>query len=108
MLPCNFHFNDIYNIRRKIYIPPQKINDLINIIDGYSYTLYLVHGIVFCSLIDRLRTKSFNMPITVIGIIAIIGTFVTTIFIHKYFELPVQNYLKNYLNNYRNINYFYI
>ena len=78
------------------------VQKLVDKIDDYSYSLYLVHGVVFCSLIDRLKTgRLFNISNAMIGVIALVGTFAGTIVIHHFVELPVQKYLARLLVNNR-------
>lgn len=77
-------------IENDIYVTP-FICKTVNMIDEHSYTLYLVHGVVFCSLIDRLGT--FSIPNFVVGIIAISLSFVGTFIIHRWIEIPIHKYL---------------
>ena len=71
------------------------LQQLINTIDEYSYTLYLVHGVVFCSLLDRL--KIIGVSNIIIAIIAVIGTFFATWIVGKFIEKPIQQVLTRYL-----------
>ena len=66
---------------------------IIDILDEHSYTLYLVHGIVFCGIIDK-----FNINIYFRIAIAIFGTVFLTIIIHKFIEKPAQKVLKKVLS----------
>ncbi len=74
---------------------PIKLQKIIDVLDSYSYTLYLMHGVVFCSLLDRLNTLGISKVL--IGIIAIIGTFFATWIVGKYIEKPTQNLLRKKL-----------
>ncbi len=71
---------------------PNRIQYTINVLDKYSYTLYLMHGVVFCSLLDRLNI--IGVPSIIIAIVAIIGTFVATFVVGKFIEKPIQSFLK--------------
>lgn len=76
----------------------EKIQNVVNYIDEHSYTLYLVHGIVFCSLIDRIRCDRFGIPNAIIGVIAVLGSFCGTVIVHRVIEKPIQGYLKRKLS----------
>ena len=52
-----------FNINNKYF------NKFISIIDTYSYTIYLGHGVIFCSIIDKIY-----LPPVLRLIIAIVGT----------------------------------
>lgn len=56
-----------------------------DVLDEHSFTLYLVHGIVFCGIIDK-----FEINIYFRIAIAIIGTFILTVLVHKYIEKPIR------------------
>lgn len=71
---------------------PNWCQKSIDVLDKYSYTLYLMHGVVFCSLIDRL--KLFGVSNVIIAAIAIVGTIIATWIVGKFIETPIQNYLK--------------
>ncbi len=64
------------------------LKKVIKYFDERSYTLYLCHGIIFCGIIDK-----FSMHILAKFIIAVIGTVVLTLIVHKYYEKPIQNIL---------------
>ena len=81
----------------KEFLLPDKIQRIVDIVDEHTYTLYLVHGMVFCSLLDRLKANRFNTPRSVIGLIAIVGTFLGTVIIHRFFEKPIQKMLRRRL-----------
>ena len=70
---------------------PEFMQSIVNTVDEHSYTLYLVHGIVFCSLIDKIE---YGIPKALIGIIAVTASFLLTAIIHKYIEKPIQSMLK--------------
>lgn len=71
---------------------PGWLQRTIDTLDKYSYTLYLMHGVVFCSVIDRLNLMGVSRAI--IAAIAVIGTFVATLIVGKFIEKPIQNLLK--------------
>lgn len=75
------------------HIPlPKWLETAVNILDRYSYTFYLVHGIVFCSLLDRIIP--LGAPSTMIAGFAIIGTFLSTWVVGRYIEKPLQSWLR--------------
>ena len=53
---------------------------------------YLMHAVVFCSLLDRLKTLEV-FPV-IIGILAVGGTFIATFIVGKFMEKPLKNKLK--------------
>lgn len=73
---------------------PDRLQTVINALDSYSYTLYLMHGVVFCSLIDRLNHIGISKLL--IAFIAIFGTFASTLFVGKFIEKPIQKLLKKH------------
>ncbi len=73
---------------------PDWLQTIVNILDKYSYTLYLMHGVVFCSLIDRLNILGVSKIL--IAVLAIIGTVVATWFVGKYIEKPIQKLLEKH------------
>lgn len=72
---------------------PNWLQRVIDILDEYAYTLYLMHGVIFCSLIDRLNALGVSKIL--VATLAIVGTFFATWVIGKYIEKPIQKYLKN-------------
>jgi len=70
---------------------PKWLQRIIDALDEYSYTLYLVHGVVFCSLLDRLNL--IGVPKILIAIIAVVGTFFATWIVGKFIERPIQRFL---------------
>ena len=65
-----------------------SIKKALDVLDEHSYTLYLVHGIVFCGIIDKFQFNKW-----IIALIAILLTIILTITIHKFIEKPIQNKL---------------
>ena len=55
--------------------------------------MYLVHGIVFCSLIDKLPIFQVNLSNFTIGVVAILLSFFGTIIVHDFIERPIQKFL---------------
>ena len=74
---------------------PKKIQQIIDCLDKYTYTVYLMHCTVFCSLLDRLKALSVS-PV-IIGVLAIVGTVLSTWIVGKYLEKPIQRLLKKRL-----------
>lgn len=71
---------------------PKMVHDTVNVLDKYSYTIYLVHGVIFCSVIDRL--SGLGVSKFIIIAIATLGTFAATVVVGKFIEKPVQKLLK--------------
>ena len=57
----------------------------------YSYTFYLGHGLVFHTVLERIRLAQFPLWITLS--IAIILTPIVTFILGRYIEKPIQKYL---------------
>ncbi len=74
------------------YHLPIPIQKAVDSLDKYSYTLYLMHGVVFCSLLDRLRFMGVHRII--IAALALIGTAAATFIVGKFIEKPIQSFLK--------------
>ena len=68
-----------------------RLKRIIDVIDKYSFTLYLVHGVVFYSIIDKL--KLFNISKILIVVIAILGTIILTWIVGKNIGKPLQELL---------------
>lgn len=64
----------------------------LSISDKYSYTMYLVHGIVFIHCLDR-----YHLGGKIESIIAILGTAILTYFVYTYLEHPMQKKLTSLL-----------
>ena len=64
---------------------------IINYIDKYSYSLYLMQGILFCSFIDRINK---NISSWQTGIIAILTTMIFTWIGHNIIEIPIKTIYK--------------
>ncbi len=72
-----------------------KFLTAINLLDKYSYTFYLIHGIVFCSLLDRLIKLGTSQLI--IALIALIVSPILTFIVGKFIEQPIQTFLRKKL-----------
>lgn len=84
LLACAYNPNHAFGIHQKT----------LNLIDSYAYTFYLSHGIVFCSILDRLN--KINVSTVLIAIVAIPGSIIFTYIIGTYIEKPMQKYLKKH------------
>lgn len=102
MIILNLKDNTYISIFSTIILVFVSINDLrlpgwlqktIDVTDKYSYTIYLTHGVVFCSLLDRLN--NYGVSKTIIAILAIAGTVLSTWIVGRYIEQPVQRWLCN-------------
>ncbi len=74
---------------------PAPLQKTVDLVDSYSYTLYLMQGIIFCSLIDRLN--NINVSTVVIAIVAVFGTLVSTCLVGRFVEKPLQKQLRKLL-----------
>ncbi len=89
-------FAAIVFVTHEVEIKNEKISKVLEYLDEYSYTLYLVHGITFCGIIDKIDGSGFGNPIVdaIIRLtIAVVGTGVLTVLIHRFIEKPVQKIL---------------
>ena len=73
---------------------PNWLKNTIDVLDKYSYTLYLMHGVVFCSIIDRLN--QFGVSKIWIAVLAIFGTIIATWLVGKFIEKPIQKLIKKH------------
>ncbi len=77
---------------------PSWLQNTINTLDNYSYTLYLMHGVVFCSLIDRLNT--IQVPKLIIAVCSVAISLMLTWIVGRFIEKPIQKKLKEkFINN---------
>lgn len=76
---------------------PKFLESIINILDKYSYTLYLGHGVIFCGILDKLIL--FGTSRIIILLIAIFGTCLFTFIVGRYVEKPMQRILSKKLLN---------
>ena len=93
-------FASIILISDELIFKKQKAIKTIEVLDEHSYTLYLIHGITFCGIVDKVDINVFSNRIIGIVfrlIITIIGTGVLTVIIHKYIEKPIQHALSKVL-----------
>ena len=68
-----------------------KYKRIIDIIDQYSYALYLMQGVFICSFVDPIKKIISDWQV---GLIVIVGTLLFTIIGHNYIEMPLQKVLK--------------
>ncbi len=70
---------------------PSPLQKLVNVLDKYSYTVYLIHGIVFCGIIDKIEViRSSRILVTVV---AVLGTTILTWLVGRFLEKPLQRWL---------------
>ena len=94
-------FAAIVLLSNQIVVNKERITKVFDVLDEHSYTLYLVHGIVFCGILDKFH---FNTWIRLL--IAIVATLLLTVAAHKYIEKPIQNKLSAFsLRNRKNKRY---
>lgn len=93
-------FATIILVSDELKIQHSKIIRCINFLDEHSYPLYLIHGLTFCGIIDKLTADLFNNHIIEVVLkvaIAIVGTGVLTVVLHRYIEKPTQKLLNKIL-----------
>lgn len=73
-----------------VEIKNERILKFINTIDSYSYTMYLGHGIIFCSILDKFN---FDSRVLICSI-AVLGSVVLTYLLYNFYEKPVANLLQ--------------
>lgn len=71
---------------------PKSVQALVDKLDRYSYTLYLMHGVVFCSIVDRLVWLEVSK--IYIAAVSVVGTIFATWFVGTYLEKPIQAALR--------------
>jgi len=70
-------------------LPEGKITVLIKELDKYSYTMYLGHGVIFCSILDKFR---FAWPIR--SCIAVFGSIALTWILYNCYEKHITKFLQ--------------
>ena len=70
------------------------LKKILAISDKYSYTLYLIHGIIFIHILDRQCWGRMYE-----AIIAIVGSVILSYFVHTYLECPLQKKLNVFCMN---------
>lgn len=89
VLAYSLLFTVLVVISDRFTITNKTLYRIVNVVDNHSYTLYLVHGIIFCGFIDK-----FNYPWLLRLYIALFGTFLATALIYRFFEVPIQKQLR--------------
>lgn len=89
----SFIFMSILIAAWEVQIPSGKIKKILLVLDKYSYTIYLGHGLIFCGFIDK---YSFS-PAVVFGI-AVCGTSLLVYSVYNFIEYPIQKFLKSIVN----------
>lgn len=69
-----------------------KLLKVINVLCEHSYTLYLGHGIIFCSILDK-----FTLGLAPKLLIAILGTIIITVLLYNCYEKPLTRLLNKKL-----------
>ena len=77
----------------QMVVKKPQLKKTLDMLDENSYALYLVHGIVFCSILDKFQLNEW-----VKAMIAIVLTIVLTISIHKFIEKPIQKRLTDLIS----------
>lgn len=78
---------------------PLQLRPAMNLLDKYSYTIYLVQGLVLDIIIDR-----HSMSKGMIAIVAIGVTFMSSVIIYNVIERPIQRILMSKRSIYNEAN----
>lgn len=93
-------FASIILFSEELVINNRKTIIITDLLDEYSYTLYLVHGLTFCGIIDKIGMDVFNNLVGAIAFRLFIAVFITgllTFLIHRFYEKPIQKVLSKIL-----------
>ena len=74
----------------QLEVNKKSIARFLDVLDEHSYTLYLVHGIVFCGVLDKFPINTWMRVL-----IAILCTGLLTLVVHRFVEKPIQNCLSS-------------
>lgn len=74
---------------------PKPITGIVNILDRYSFTLYLAHEALFHCVVDRLQANGAHKGIIIAT--ATVGTVLVTWLIGRFVEQPIQKGLRKLL-----------
>lgn len=74
---------------------PKAIGNVVNVLDQYSFTLYLAHEALFHCAVDRMRDHGVHW--TAVAAVAIGGTVAVTWVIGRFIEHPLQEWLRGKL-----------
>lgn len=72
-----------------IKISNEKLQQVIDKLDKYSYTMYLVQGVVFEEIISK-----YGLSTRKIFLVGVFGTGLLTYTVYNFYEKPVHNMLK--------------
>ena len=84
----------------RFIVTRKRVMKILDFLDEHSYTVYLVHGITFCGILDKVGAQVFgNTLVTAIFrlTVSIFVTGILTLLIHKYIEKPIQKRLSKAL-----------
>lgn len=90
---CSIIFMAVVLLLYGLTINNKRILKLLDVIDEYTYTVYLVQGLVFSEIINRFsmgRVKTAGM--------AIVATIFLAFLVHNLVEKPIQNFLLKRVN----------
>ena len=93
-------FASLLLLSDRFQINNTTVQKVLSFFDEHSYTLYLVHGITFCGIIDKMDLNVIpNHMIAIVCklFIAILGTGILTYLTHKFYEKPLQKRLQKRL-----------
>lgn len=77
------------------HYPNARIKNAFQLLDKYSYTIYLAQGIVFCGIIDKMT----GVPNVISFVISVVGTFALSYLLFNYLESPLQKLLQKWFLN---------
>ena len=82
----------LVSIMYDVQIKSAKFVKLLNTVDAYSYTVYLGHGVIFCSVLDK-----FALPMPVRFCVAVFGSALLVIALYHLYERPITKILQTKL-----------
>lgn len=94
--PSHYIYSNIFAIliivSRNFHIADKSINKLVQLLDEYSFTIYLVHAIIVEAivLIEDIRPLSSLE----ISIILVMGTAIISILLHHLVEKPIDRFIR--------------
>lgn len=92
LLQITLLFMLLLSISYNFSLNNKYFNKIISTIDTYSYTVYLGHGIIFCSIIDK-----FYLPPIPRLAVAILGTAILCLILYHFYERPLTKLLNKKL-----------
>lgn len=81
---------------RRMKIKEGIVREILQVVDRYSYTIYLTQGIIFCQVIDR-----YEIPKVCIPLLVILGTGVLSLVVYHLVECPVRSLGNKFVHSHK-------